>query len=99
MSILSPIGDAVMEFKNVSRLKRASFNRERREMHERLWGKMEIGIYARPHLLSSPPGEEIADDGFEFFRGGLVNSDAGHLVRRTMIFSPWDSIINHGTAS
>jgi hypothetical protein len=42
-------------------------------------------ILARPHLLSSPPGEERADDGFEFSSGGSANSDAGHLVRRRMI--------------
>jgi hypothetical protein len=48
-------------------------------------GKIEICVYVRPHLLSSPPGEEIADDGFEFSNGGSANSDAGHFVRLTMI--------------
>jgi hypothetical protein len=46
---------------------------------------MEICVYARPHLSSSPPGEEIANDGFEFSSGGSANSDAGHLVKLTMI--------------
>ncbi len=48
-------------------------------------GEIGICVYARPHLLSSPPGEEMADDGFEFSNGGLANSDADHLVRLTMI--------------
>jgi hypothetical protein len=42
-------------------------------------------FYARPHLLSSPPGEEIVVGGFGFADNCPVNSVAGFSKRQQMI--------------
>ncbi len=42
-------------------------------------------IHARPHLLSSPRGEETADDSFDFSNGGSAHSDDGYFISQTVI--------------